>query len=69
MHESAFDSVDFRQRVKAVARWSQIGLSSEQLLLMFAVTRLMATLARLDYPQSLVSKGVCSHGGPIAATT
>ena len=57
---------DFKQRVKAIAsRWQQIGLSESQLK--FAVAHLMATLARLEYPQNLVIKGLCRHRCPSVA--
>ena len=66
LHHSCFSPSDFKQRVKAlVARWSQMGLSKSQL--QAPVAHLMAVLAKLDYPQNLVIKGLCRHGGPLVA--
>ena len=66
LHEASFNMKDFKQRVKAIAsRWQQIGLSESQLK--FAVAHLMATLARLEYPQNLVIKGLCRHSCPSVA--
>ena len=66
LHVSCFNKRDFKQRVKAlVARWSQMGLSQSQLK--SPVAHLMAVLAKLDYPQDLVIKGLCRYGGPQVA--